>query len=226
MAGKDTRPWTVIGVTADLRHGGPLSPRTEAQERMQAFFPLMPSEGDNQAMTIVVRTAGTAPGLADQLRRTALSIGPRVLVERIRSADDLFADRVITPKRRTVLLTLLGALGLTLALVGVFGMTGYAVTRRTPEIGVRMAFGARPGQVVRTIVRDSALPIAIGVAAGVGGALLASRTIESFLFQTTRNDPTTLAVVAIVLAITGCVAAVVPALRAAKIDPAVSLRSE
>ena len=219
-------PWTVIGVVADLRHGGPLSSLEREQERLQAFFPLAPSEDDNQAMTIVVRTGTRMPGLGDQLRQTAQSIGPRVLVERIRSADDLFAERVITPRRRTVLLGLLGALGLTLALVGVFGMTGYAVTRRTPEIGVRMAFGARPSQVVRTIVRDSALPIALGVAAGVGGALLASRTIESFLFQTTRNDPATLAIVAVALALTACVAAVVPALRAAKVDPATSLRSE
>jgi ABC-type antimicrobial peptide transport system permease subunit len=216
----------VIGVIADLRHGGPLLPLDRDQERMQAFFPLEPSDEDNQAMTIVVRTSGDVPGLADQLKRTALAIGPRVLVERIRSADDLFADRVITPRRRTVLLGLLGALGLTLALVGVFGMTAYAVTRRTAEIGVRMAFGARPGQVVRTIVRDSALPIAVGVIAGIGGALLATKTIQSFLFQTAPNDPVTLAAVGIVLAIAGCVAATVPAMRAAKVDPASSLRSE
>ncbi len=218
-------PWTVIGVVGDLRHGGPLG-RPDEQEKLQAFFPLAPSEGTTEAMVVVIRTSGETPGLADQLRRTALSIGPRVLVERIRSANDLFADRVLTPKRRTVLLGLLGALGLTLALVGVFGMTGYAVARRTSEIGVRMAFGARPDQVVRTIVRDSALPILIGVAVGVGAALLATRTIESFLFQTAPNDPVTLAAVAALLALTGCVAALVPALRAAKIDPAVSLRSE
>jgi putative ABC transport system permease protein len=220
-------PWTVIGVVGDLRHGGPLNPLGREQERLQAFFPLRSSESElTQAMTVVVRTTGSVPGLADRLRRTAVSIGPRVLVERIRRADDLFAERVITPKRRTVLLTLLGALGLTLALVGIFGMTGYAVTRRTAEIGVRMAFGARPDQVVRTIVRDSALPILTGVSLGVGAAFLATRTIESFLFQTTRNDPATLAAVAVVLALSGCLAAVVPAMRAAKVDPATSLRSE
>ena len=217
--------WTVVGVVGNLKHGGPLG-RPDEQERLQAFFPLAPAEETTEAMTVVIRTSGEAPGLADQLRRTALSIGPRVLVERIRSANDLFADRVLTPKRRTVLLGLLGALGLTLALVGVFGMTGYAVARRTSEIGVRMAFGARPGQVVRTIVRDSALPILTGATVGIGAALLATRTIKSFLFQTAPNDPITLATVAVLLALTGCVAALVPALRAAKIDPALSLRRE
>lgn len=220
-------PWTVIGVVRDLRHGGPLARLEREQERLQAFFPFAPSESDlTTAATVVLRTSHSVPGLADQLRRAAFSIGPRVLVERIRPADDLFADRVITPRRRTVLLGLLGALGLTLALVGVFGMTGYAVTRRTQEIGLRLAFGARPDQVVGTIVRDSAMPIGLGVAIGVGAALLATRTIETFLFQTTRNDPTTLAAVAAVLALAAAIAAVVPAMRAARVDPAISLRTE
>ena len=226
LKAQSAEPWSVIGVVGDLRHGGPLIRQDREQQRLHAFFPLMPSDEDNQAMTIVLRTSGDVSGLAERLRRTASSIGPRVLIEQIRSADELFADRVITPKRRTVLLGLLGVLGLVLALVGVFGMTAYAVTRRTPEIGVRMAFGARPGQVVRTIVRDSALPIVIGIAVGVGAALLATRTIESFLFQTAPNDAATLATVAAVLALTGCIAAVIPAMRAAKVDPATSLRAE
>jgi putative ABC transport system permease protein len=219
-------PWTVIGVVGDLRHNGPLNPLNREQERMQAFFPFAPAEADIQAMTIVLRTSSRYDGLGDQLRRAAQSIGPRVLIEQIRSGEDLFARAVITPKRRTVLLGLLGALGLTLALVGVFGMTAYAVTRRTAEIGIRMAFGARPGQVVRTIVRDSALPILAGTLVGVGGALLATKTIESFLFQTAPNDPMTLIGVAVVLSLAGCIAALVPAMRAAKIDPATSLRTE
>lgn len=225
--GKPDHPWTIVGVVADLRHGSPLNAVDRDQERFQTFF-LVDSNGLEltSPMTVVLRTAGDVPGLGDQLRRVAQSIGPRVLVERIRSANDLFGERVITPKRRTVLLGLLGALGLVLALVGVFGMTAYAVSRRTSEIGVRMAFGARPGQVVRTIVRDSALPIAVGVMVGVGASLLATRTIESFLFQTQPNDPATLAAVAVVLAVAGGIAALVPALRAAKIDPATSLRAD
>ena len=221
----DSGPWTVLGVIADLRHGGPLDTRNQNQPHI--FFPFEPTESDlNQAMMIVVRPSGDLPGLADELRRAAQSIGPRVLVERIRSADDWFGDRVITPRRRTVLLGLLGGLGLVLALVGVLGMTAYAVARRTSEIGVRMAFGARAGQVVQTIVRDSAVPIGVGTVLGVGGALLATRIIESFLFETAPTDPATLAAVAITLATAASAAALVPALRAAKVDPASSLRVE
>jgi predicted permease len=217
------RPWTVVGVIADLRHGGPLGRRSVGHA--QLFFPLNPTEsGLNTAMTVVIRPSGEVTG--DRLRQAAQSMGPRVLVEEIRTANDWFGESVITPRRRTVLLGLLGGLGLILALVGVFGMTAYAVTRRTGEIGVRMAFGARPGQVVRTIVADAAAPIAAGTLLGIAGASLASRLIESFLFETAPEDPLTLAVVAVTLAATGCIAALVPALRAARVDPAQCLRAD
>jgi ABC-type antimicrobial peptide transport system permease subunit len=149
-----------------------------------------------------------------------------VLVERIRYGEELVGAAVGKPRRRAVLLGLVGGLGFALALVGVFGMTAYSVARRTSEIGVRMAFGARPGQVVMTMVRDAAWPIALGTIAGVGGAMLASQLIQSFLFATERNDPATLATVAAGLAIVGCLSALVPALRAAKVDPVASLRAE
>ena len=217
------RPWTVIGVIADLRHRGPLvTPRPR-----QVFFPLEPTRSDlTTAMTFVIRPTGATAGLADRLRQAAQAIGPRVLVEEIRTADDLFGDLVITPRQRAVLLGLLGALGLTMALVGVFGMTAYAVTRRTSEIGVRIAFGARPDQVVRTILRDSAIPVLTGAVLGVAGAALAARVIESFLFQTAPTDPATLAIVAVTLSIAGCLAALVPALRAARVPPTLSLRAQ
>jgi predicted permease len=219
----DKTPWTVIGVVKDLQQGGPLSTRREPE----FFFPLEINQYDlNTAMSLVLRPVGPISGFSDRLRQLAQAVGPRVLVERIRTSEEMFGTTVLNPKRRTVLLGLLGGLGLALALVGVFGMTAYSVSRRTQEIGVRMAFGARPSQVVGTMVRDSAVPIAIGTALGVGGALLVAGVIKSFLFGTAPNDPTTLATVAGVLAVAGCLAALAPALRAAKIDPATSLRTE
>lgn len=224
-AGAAGQTYTVTGVVGDLRHGGPLA-RVE-DDASQVFFPLEVTEFDlTRAMTIVMKVTGAGADLPAELRRAAVDVGPRVLVERIRTGDELFGQAVITPRRRMVLLGLLGGLGMVLALVGVFGMTAYSVTRRTAEIGVRMAFGARPGQVVGTMVRDAAWPIAIGVSAGVGGATLATRVIESFLFQTSPTDPLTLAAVALTLATAGCLAALLPALRAARVDPAISLRSE
>jgi predicted permease len=224
--GDDTEPWTVTGVIADLRHGGPLAD-VSGMYGLQVFFPLTPTERDlNAAMTVVVRASGATAAIAERLRQAAQDVGPRVLIEQIRTADELYGTVVITPRRRLVLLAMLGGLGLTLALVGVFGMTAYAVARRTSEVGVRMAFGARADQVVATMLRDAALPIVAGTLAGVGGALLATRAIEGFLFQTAPTDPVTLATVAGVLAMAGCLAALVPALRAARVDPALTLRAE
>lgn len=204
-AGKDREPWTVLGVIADVRHGGPLAPRGENFPARAVFFPLQATESDvGRAMLVVLRPSMRIPALGDRLRQTAQSIGPRVLVERIQTANERFGTSVITLRRRTVLLGLLGGLGLVLALVGIFGMTAYAVSRRTREIGVRMAFGALPAQVVTVVVRDAALPIVIGTALGLGAAALATHVIESFLFQTKPIEVVTFAAVAVVLVITGC----------------------
>ena len=224
-AGDDPESWTVLGVIGDLRHGGPLGRWSENYP--QVFFPLEPTEFDlNHAMMVVLRRSGRAPDLGNRLREAARAIGPRVLIERVRTGNDWFGDRVVTPRRRTVLLSLLGGLGLVLALVGVFGMTAYAVARRTSEIGVRMALGARPGRVVAAMVRDSAVPIAVGTLLGLGGAALATRVIESFLFETAPTDAATFAAVALASVAVGCLAALVPALRAARVDPVATLRAE
>jgi ABC-type antimicrobial peptide transport system permease subunit len=121
---------------------------------------------------------------------------------------------------------MLGGLGLLLALVGVLGMTSYAVARRTREIGLRMAFGALPAQVVRTMVRDAVVPIALGVAAGAAVAYLSTGLIKSFLFRTTPTDPATLVTVASTLASAALLAAWLPARRAARVDPVSALRAD
>ncbi|MYH31149.1 MAG: FtsX-like permease family protein [Acidobacteria bacterium] len=224
-ASEDPASWNVLGVIGDLRHGGPLGRRSENYP--QVFLPLEPTEFDlNQAMVLVLRPSARAPDLGNRLREAARSIGPRVLVERVRTGNDWFGDRLVTPRRRTVLLSLLGGLGLVLALVGVFGMTAYAVERRTSEIGLRMALGARPGQVVSTMVRNSAVPIVIGTGAGLGGAALTTRVIQSFLFETTPTDAATFTAVALASVAVGCLAALVPAIRATRVDPVATLRAE
>lgn len=224
-ASDDPESWTVLGVIGDLRHGGPLGHRSENYP--QVFLPLEPTEFDlDQAMMVVLRPSDRARDLGNRLREAARSIGPRVLVERIRTGNDWFGDRLVTPHRRTVLLSLLGGLGLVLALVGVFGMTVFAVERRTSEVGLRMALGARPAQVVSTMVCDSTVPIVIGTGAGLGGAALTTRVLESFLFETTPTDAATFTAVALASVIVGCLAALVPAIRATRVDPVATLRAE
>ena len=217
------RTFQVASVIADSLHGGPTGPA-----RPEAFVPLgthrlFPGSG----MTLVVRPAGRwSADLATTLRRTAESIGPGVLVDTVRPGREWFSDLVATPRHRTTLLGLLGGCGLMLALIGIFSTIAYMVTRRTREIGVRMALGARPPQVVRRMVRDAGWPVLIGVASGLAAAFYASRVLQSFLFETTPQDPATFAATGVLMASAALCAAWLPARRAARVDPVEVLRAE
>jgi putative ABC transport system permease protein len=221
----------VIGVTGDIEANGPL----RVVDGAEVFVGYTPSTvftrsltgaRGGQPMVIVVAPRGNARGLRDALAQTAKAIGPQVIVRRIRSGPEWWNLNVMAPRQRTVLLGTLGALGLVLALVGVFGVTQFAVSRRSAEIGVRMAFGARPGQVVRGILRESTIPISAGIAAGLIGAFFLSKVISAFLFKTEPRDPAAFAAAALVLALGGVMAAWLPARRAAKVDPVIALRGD
>ncbi|MEX2661368.1 MAG: ABC transporter permease [Vicinamibacterales bacterium] len=212
-------PYQVIGVVRDLRHHGPLFPPYP-----EGYLPY--GTDSPRPATVVVRPRPDAEPLQPQLRDAARAVGPRVIVSSIKPVSEMSSEYVLTPRQRTVLLGVLGGLGLLLALVGVLAMTAYAVARRTQEIGVRLAFGASPRQVVRTMLRDSLWPVALGIAVGLGGAILSTKIIASFLFETPPTEPTTLAAVAAMLAVTACVAAWIPARRAALVDPVAALRAE
>ncbi|HET9370611.1 MAG TPA: ADOP family duplicated permease, partial [Vicinamibacterales bacterium] len=212
-------PLEVIGVVPDLRHEGPL------WEADPALY-LMNSSIHLEVMTIFVRAPEVTPALATMLRDTALAIGPPVIVDRIADGETYLLDRIRRPRSRTWLLSLLGGIGLLLALVGVFSVTAYAVARRTQEIGVRMAFGARPNDVVRTMLSDAVVPVVAGLAIGLAGSYYATAVIQSFLFQTTPHDPGALAAAAITLGATALIAAWIPARRAARVDPVLALRAD
>jgi hypothetical protein len=134
----------IVGVVGSFRHMGPsddLEPELYRLSRGTSEKGL-----ESQGLTIVVRSDGTSPNLGQALRQAAASVGPRALVGPVKSGRDWFADTVVTPRQRTVLLALLGGLGLVLTLVGVLGVTAYAVARRTQEIGLRMALAPGPGR--------------------------------------------------------------------------------
>ena len=175
---------------------------------------------------MVMRLKDGASLPIERLKQTAESIGPRVLVGRARPAADVISEQVTTPRHRMLLLTMLGVFGLLLTLVGIFSMTAYAVARRTREVGVRVAFGARPAQVVGVMIRDALWPVAFGLVAGLAGAYYAARVITSFLFQTAPHDPLTLVSVVALLAAAAALAAWLPARRAASIDPVAALRAD
>jgi ABC-type antimicrobial peptide transport system permease subunit len=153
-------------------------------------------------------------------------MGQPVTNIQIRSGSELFAEVTALPRHRTQLLTILGGLGLVLAMVGVFGMTAYSVARRTREVGIRMAFGARPTDAVLAIVRDAAAPLAAGVGLGLLVAYLIAPVLGSFLFQTAPRDPVAFGSAALALAVAGLLAAWIPARHAARVNPVEALRAE
>jgi predicted permease len=223
FAGRISRAWRVVGVVPNLLHGGP---EWSARPEMYILPNPRPQLGELTRLAMVIRLRPGASLSRDRLTDIAASIGPRVLVGDASSATALIRTQVATPRHRMLLLTLLGAFGLLLTLVGIFSMTAYAVARRTREIGVRMALGARPAQVVRAVLGDAAWPVAIGLAAGLGGTWYTTRLIASFLFQTEPHDPATLAAVVAVAGSAALAAAWLPARRAARVDPLTALRSE
>jgi predicted permease len=221
--GKNPRLWRIVGVVANIRHGGP---RGSVDPTMYVLpDPSAPSDSE-LTLAMVIRLRDGAPLSFDRLKQMAEAVGPRVLIGKATPAADVVSEQVARPRHRMWLLTMLGAFGLMLTLVGIFSMTAYAVSRRTREIGVRVAFGARPAQVVRVMVRDAIWPVTFGIAAGLAGTYYATGIIRAFLFQITPHDPTTLAGVVVILAVAASLAAWLPARRAASVDPVIALRAE
>ncbi len=220
---KNPRQFRIVGVVPDIRHGGP-----QGHVRPELYMLPDPQDTDtfSTRLALVMRLHEGTSVPMERLKQAAESVGPRVLVGAAKPAASLLGEQVERPRNRMVLLTMLGLFGLLLTLVGVFSMTAYAVARRTREIGVRVAFGARPAQVVAVMIRDAVWPVTFGLIAGLAGAYYATRVIASFLFQTTPHDPATLAMAVLLLGAAACFAAWLPARRAASVDPVQALRAE
>jgi hypothetical protein len=221
--GENPRLWRIVGVVPNIRHGGPQGP---VEPEMYVLPDPNGTESMFTRMAMVMRLRAGSSLSLDRLKQVAEAVGPRVLVGGARPATAVLSQHVAKPRHRMLLLTLLGAFGLLLTLVGIFSMTAYAVARRTREIGVRVAFGASPRQVVGVMIRDAAWPVVLGLVAGLAGTYYATRLVASFLFETTPHDPATLAAVVALLGSAACVAAWLPARRAAAVDPLTALRAE
>src|SRR5947209_1045683 len=140
--------------------------------------------------------------------------------------DQLLARSVSEPRFRAGLFVTFACLALALACVGIAGLVAYDVTRRTREIGIRLALGAQPGDVVGMVMKRSARLIAAGVACGLAMALALSRLLADFLYRVKPDDPSTFAIVAVSIAVAAAAAAFVPARRATRIQPVIALRYE
>jgi predicted permease len=220
---KNPRLLRIVGVVPDIKHRGP-------QGRLEPQMYVLPDADTSpllpRRLAIVMRLHEGASVSIERLKQIAESIGPRVLVGDARPASAFIGQQVAAPRQRTLLLTLLGIFGLVLTLVGIFSMTAYAVARRTREIGVRVAVGARPSQVVTAMIGGAVRPVIYGLAAGLAGTYYATQLIARFLFETDPGDPVTIGAVVALVGAAACLAAWLPARRAASIDPVIALRAD
>jgi putative ABC transport system permease protein len=175
---------------------------------------------------IIVRTSANPMVMVPAIERVVRFVDQDAAIKHIATVDQIIADSAADPKFQTVLLASFGALGLLLAVIGVYGVVSYSAVQRTHEIGVRMALGAHGGDILRMVLREGMLLAGIGIVAGIGGALALTRFLQSLLFEITPTDPLTFIGVSLILTAVALVACSIPARRAAKVDPMVALRYE
>jgi len=163
--------------------------------------------------------------MTKQLQAAVARVDPTLPMFDIRPMDERISASLATGKFNTLLLTALGAIGLLLAAVGIYGVVAYFVTQRTGEIGLRMALGATPGRVLRLVVGQGMRPVVLGIVVGVGLAGAASRLLASLVFGVGTRDPLTFVAVPVMLGVVALAASVLPARRAIRVDPTKALQS-
>ncbi len=211
-------PWrTVVGVVAHVRY------RTlEAPSRVELYWPELQRAWP--ALTFVVRSAMEPSVLRTAVERQIQAIDPDQPVYALRTMNEVMARSIARRQLAVTMLAVFAIIALVLATVGVYGLTAYVVGERAREIGIRMALGATPRQVVASVVGGSLGLTVIGIMVGVAGTVALARVIASMLFETAPDDPLTIGVVCVLLLASACVASYAPARTAAEIDPAATLR--
>jgi putative ABC transport system permease protein len=208
---------TVVGIVRDVRLGGPETPM-----RPSVYIP-----SDRSSLTggtLMARTSRDPVLIAPELRAAIHASIPDIVIPTPATLDDLFQRMVAQRKFNAVVLGLFGALAIVIAAVGIYGVMAYLVAQRTAEIGVRIALGARPGQVLRMVLGRAGALVAAGIAIGLGAGWALGRFVDGFLFQVHAHDPIVYAGGSAVLLFAGILAAFVPARRAARVDPISVLR--
>jgi predicted permease len=210
---------TVVGVTRDLRSAGP-----SVEVSPEFYLPLEQTppaawEWTQRTMTLAVRGPADPHSLAGAVRAAVAEVDPTLPLYSVRTLDEALRQTAAEARFRTLLLGLLGVLGLALAAVGIYGVISYFVSLRRHEIGIRMALGATPRDVVALLTWQGVRPVLIGLALGSGLAFAVTRWLESQLHGVTATDPATYGGVALLLFAVGLAASLVPARRATRVDP-------
>jgi putative ABC transport system permease protein len=180
----------------------------------------------NGQFGLVVRTRSDAAAISKAVEASVNSLDRGIPVYEVRSIEDSVSD-ALAPRRFSLLLLLIfGGVATGLAVVGLYGTIAYSVTQRTQEIGIRMAMGATSYEVSRMVLREALQLVAIGITAGLLGAVLLSRILDSLLFEVSSHDPVTYLAGAALVAAVSLLACLLPARRATRVDPMLALRYE
>ena len=226
MGGND-RWLTVVGVVADIHHRGlDMEPRPEMYRPHTQFRFGGPEGTAAPTMTWAVRTSDDPRAAISYARAAVRAVDARLGVSDVATMDEVVADSTSDRRLNMLLFVMLGALALALAAVGVYGVVAYSVSQRTHEIGVRIAIGARPNDVVRLMLGEGGRLAIAGVVAGSLLALAAARLIRGLLFEVSATDPLTFVAVAAGLLAVALLASYIPARRATRVDPMIALRGD
>jgi putative ABC transport system permease protein len=218
----DAAEWlTVVGVVADIRQRG-----LDEEVQPMVYAPFQQERGFViRFVSFVART--TAPGsVVEAIRAEIRRVAPDLPIAGTLTMDEAVAASVAAPRFRTLLLGLFATTAMLIATCGLYGLMAYAVTQRRREIGVRMALGATPSDVLRLVLTRALRIVVAGLVVGLVGAAGVTRVLQTFLFGVTPTDPMVFAVVTLLLLAVGLLAAWPPARRATQIDPWAALRAE
>ena len=215
-----TNPWfTIVGVVGDVR-----SDSLETPGAPHVYLPLFQNPPYNAV--IYIRTAGDPGTLSEAIRHQVEAVDPNVPIYAIRSMDDVIVRSTAERRFALQILGFFACVALLLAAIGIYGVMAYTFSQRSHEIGIRMALGAQPRDILRMALSEGMTLVAIGLGAGLVGALILTRFLRTMLYAVTPNDPLTFVALAALLAGVAWLACFIPARRATQVDPLVALREE
>jgi len=218
----DGKNWAVIqGVVGDVRQGG-----LREDPVPEVYLSYLQDPFAWPYLTMLVRTSSDPLKLVSSIQSAVWSVEKDLPISSIRTMQEIRSHSIAQPRLTALLLGVFAALALILATVGIYGVMAYSVTQRTHEMGLRMALGAHASDVLGLVVGKGMQLTAVGIALGLGGALLITRVLEKFLWGVRPTDPLTFTAVALLLTVVAMLACYVPARRATKVDPMVALRYE
>jgi putative ABC transport system permease protein len=216
-------PWrTIVGIAPDLYMAGG---EREQQEQEGFYFPLAQATGA-RFMSIVARTAGPPSSITAQVREAVAAVDRDIPIYRVQTLGAALRDGLWDLRVVGTMFSIMGAVALFLATIGLYGVIAFAVSRRTREMGIRMALGAGAGKVLRLVIRQGVVQLAAGLAIGLLATFAVTGLLHSFLVGVGPRDPVTLLAIIAALGVTGLLATWVPARRATRVDPLVALRAE